>query len=356
MRLSASLLLALALFTNTGCNEGSNVADNNQQPRSIAQQALDNMPADVREALEAKEANEASIMSIEGVNGIGVGLGDDDKARIVVLTERENVSGIPNKIGGVKVKIEHVGKIEALGKPGTGGAPKPTPGYTGNYGTTAMPVGVSIGNNNECAAGTLGCVVKSNVTGERLLLSNWHVLSGNPADGSDGGTINQPGLYDAPTQCNANGTNQIATTSASQLYPISSSVSNKIDAGLASINSGVIVTKYFPDGTSPSTTAVAPVAGMAVRKVGRTTGVTTGTIGATNATIRVQYDGFVATFTNQIYVRGTFIKSGDSGSLMTTNNSAKNPVGLCFAGSSNSSYANPISEVLSLLNVSISDN
>jgi hypothetical protein len=60
----------------------------------------------------------------------------------------------------------------------------------------------------------------------------------------------------------------------------------------------------------------------------------------------------VARFVNQIYVASTFIRSGDSGSLMVTETS-ENPVGLCFAGGSSSAFANPIGPVLQQLGVSV---
>jgi hypothetical protein len=45
----------------------------------------------------------------------------------------------------------------------------------------------------------------------------------------------------------------------------------------------------------------------------------------------------------------SFSAGGDSGSLIVTNNSNKNPVALLFAGSSTTTIANPIKEVLSKL-------
>ena len=49
---------------------------------------------------------------------------------------------------------------------------------------------------------------------------------------------------------------------------------------------------------------------------------------------------------------GNFIRAGDSGSLMVTQ-SGNNPVGLCFAGSSQASFANPISAVLSRFSATV---
>lgn len=69
-------------------------------------------------------------------------------------------------------------------------------------------------------------------------------------------------------------------------------------------------------------------------------------------TITVGYSAGNATFTGQIQTGGQFIRSGDSGSLMVTE-SGNNPVGLCFAGSSQASFSNPIGPVLQALGVSM---
>jgi hypothetical protein len=95
----------------------------------------------------------------------------------------------------------------------------------------------------------------------------------------------------------------------------------------------------------PSSTVVSPSIGLAVKKVGRTSGLTTGTITGINVTIQVDYGVGVATFVNQIYLASNFIRSGDSGSMMVTS-SGNNPVGLNFAGSGGASFANPIGPVL----------
>jgi len=111
-------------------------------------------------------------------------------------------------------------------------------------------------------------------------------------------------------------------------------------------------------GTISASTVGASV-GQAVKKSGRTTGLTRGTIGALNATVTVGYEdecsgtAFNKTFTGQIIVsqrHSSFLNSGDSGSLMVED-VATNPraVGLLYAGSSTSAVANPIGDVLSHL-------
>jgi endonuclease G len=56
-----------------------------------------------------------------------------------------------------------------------------------------MMPGVSIGHVRS-TAGTLGCLVKENGSGERRVLSNWHVLNGE--SGALGDEIAQPGPFD----------------------------------------------------------------------------------------------------------------------------------------------------------------
>jgi hypothetical protein len=77
---------------------------------------------------------------------------------------------------------------------------------------------------------------------------------------------------------------------------------------------------------------------------------------AINATVRVSYSTacqggttFDVTFDNQIAMGdGTFSNNGDSGSLVVTSDTAR-PVALLYAGSSTTTVANPIQDVLSAL-------
>ena len=78
---------------------------------------------------------------------------------------------------------------------------------------------------------------------------------------------------------------------------------------------------------------------------------------AVNGIVDVSYDAGTARFVNQVIVQSSkaFLKAGDSGSLLVTNNAAANPVGLMFAADSSGKYAiaNPIGPVLSQLGVTI---
>jgi len=107
--------------------------------------------------------------------------------------------------------------------------------------------------------------------------------------------------------------------------------------------------------------------GQAVKKSGRTTGLSRSSVSGLNATVNVAYENecaggsaFTKTFTGQIVIRNRgsrFLNSGDSGSLMVEDVSTHaRAVGLLFAGSSQSAIANPIGQVLSFLGATMVGN
>jgi hypothetical protein len=104
-----------------------------------------------------------------------------------------------------------------------------------------------------------------------------------------------------------------------------------------------------------------------VQKYGRTTGLTSGQISAINVFVEVCYEQFwgfcikSAYFFDQIEISGSgFSGPGDSGSLIVTYDpehpsNDKRPVGLLFAGSDTTTYANRIDFVLDRFGVTIDD-
>jgi hypothetical protein len=93
-----------------------------------------------------------------------------------------------------------------------------------------------------------------------------------------------------------------------------------------------------------------------VAKVGRSSGLTCGSIESIAADILVHYetscgskDSFDVSYTNQIIITGgVFSEPGDSGSLVVTADTAR-PLGLLYAGDGSSTAVNPIQDVLSAL-------
>ena len=131
-----------------------------------------------------------------------------------------------------------------------------------------------------------------------------------------------------------------------------------MDAAIAQLRPNTMnTTGEIEDIGTISSVVKAPSVGLAVAKSGRTTGFTTGTIASINTSVSVQYQRscgsgkkFVVPYTNQVVINSsTFSAGGDSGSLIVSNNNCHQPVALLFAGSSTSTIANPIGEVLSEL-------
>ena len=316
------VLLASALFW-VSCSE--------KQPASTGpEQAVALSASDLGRVVAVQNRHTDQLMAIDGVVGTAAGLSAAGKPVVKVYAEREGVAGIPSTVDGISVEVEVTGKFYALA-------------LTKRY--RPVPIGVSVGNNNECAAGTIGCVVEKG--GQKYILSNNHVLARQNA-AAIGEDIVQPGRYDTKPKCtNKVATDKVADLSAFVPIVFSTSANNRVDAAIALFSTTDFTCATLPAyyGFPSSTTAAATV-GLAIKKVGRTSSLTTGTVTAINATVNVGYPAGTARFTGQIITTG-ISRSGDSGSLVVTNDSNNNPVGLLYAGSSTTTVLNSIDEVLS---------
>lgn len=307
------------------------------------------------------------IMKLAGVIGTAVGLDDSGKLALVIYVDQDSpsradiVRGLPPQIRGIGVKVELTEKFRAFrGKPpGAGG------GGSGVSHTAIQAVPIQLGTsggwrtdlaNGYCCGGTLGSLIQ--VNGVQYILSNYHVFEsdivsgGNGIVATTGDNIIQPGLIDVG--CNAANSQNVAT-----LVKLSSLPGNNVDCSVAQVISGMVSGAILEVGTISSATVGASI-NQAVKKSGRTTGLTSSKVSGLNATISVAYENecaggaaFTKTFSGQIVIansNSTFLNSGDSGSLMVEN-VATNPhaVGLLFAGSSTSAIANPINEVLTFI-------
>lgn len=212
-----------------------------------------------------------------------------------------------------------------------------------------VPIGVSTGHP-DITAGTIGCRVKD-ASGYVYALSNNHVYADeNRAQMGD--SVLQPGVYDGGLYPR----DAIGTLTAFCPIVFSRRANNVIDAAIA-LSDLDTLGNATPDGgygTPDSTTCLATL-NLPVKKYGRTTGLTYGTVYATSGTVSVQYDAGIARFINQIIITpGTFSSGGDSGSLIVTQEDNQ-PVGLLFAGSSSYTIANPIDSVLGYFHVTVDD-
>jgi hypothetical protein len=234
--------------------------------------------------------------------------------------------------------------------------------------TRPIPLGISGGNNNGfikrrngsikgCVTGTLGSMVQD-ATNNDYILSNNHVLA-DVNKAIPGQLIVQPGLADAG--CVQSPSNAVATFSNSIKLRFGGH-KNFVDAAIAAVDPGQVSPDILFIGPIASTVDSAPSIGMPVQKMGRTTCVTHGVISALDAHLQVNYSDtakpHLASFVNQFAVtgiKGNFGGPGDSGSLIVTQDDCPRAVALLFAGTFDGSitFANPISEVLSRLNVSM---
>jgi hypothetical protein len=310
----------------------------------------------------AKERAETDLLALPGVTGVEIGykeVGGEPTDRLairVLVAEKkprgkvpakqrvpEEIDGHPTDVIERRFELHQLGAsvpVESLATPVDSSAYDPLRG------------GISIGPcrviNGFVHAGTLGAVVLDNVSNEFLVLSSFHVLCVD--DGSNpGDPMAQPARMDGGT-CpgDAIGTLRRHALTAS------------VDAAVAdTLASGAITRSVAPEVVELGALTGVNTAtlGEAVRKRGRTTRLTFGTVDSVALTLTLDYGDGIGrrTLTNQIGVKPdgrnpAFTAKGDTGSVVV--NDAREVVGLLVAGDdAGYGVANPIADVLGALNV-----
>jgi hypothetical protein len=327
-----------------------------------------------------KQKWEKRLLKLANVTGVGIGkkyVGGKptNETCIVVFVTRKLPKEalkpqdlVPAEIEGVKTDVR-----EATFKALT------TPEEKQKKWRPAKP-GVSIGHFL-ITAGTLACLVKDETDGEKVILSNNHVLA-NSNDADLGSPIVQPGVYDGgnvltdtiaklkrfvPIQFEQGSTcpvaqgfcavyNALAKVFGAKTRLVTvKEVYNTVDCAIASPVSPDVVSDEIIDIGVPEGTTV-PSIGLKVRKSGRTSCLTHGEIDTVDLTVRVMYDYKTALFKDQIGIQpveGKFSAGGDSGSAILAEDEPK-IVGLLFAGDeSGYTIANQIQNVMAELNVEV---
>jgi hypothetical protein len=345
--------IALSAFGTYACSDRSEVTAPTDQA-GLARGGAQG--PDLRAALAAKDKYTGALLAKDGVVGTAVGLGRDGNAVVKVYLTRPGAATVARSLDGVAVETEVTGEVRAVlptAKPGGGsGETDPTKRFT-----RPVPIGVSAGNLNDltylfpfCTVGTLGFRARGS-NNQYYGISNNHVFAvENLAQIGD--PIVQPGMAD--NGCRSTTDDQIGTLADYVPLNFTRGSTNLVDAAAASVTTATVDNKTPVNGYgSPSSSIVTATLNMAVQKYGRTTVLTHGSVTGIDATIKVRYDkGHSATFIHQIVITGSngaFSDSGDSGSLIVTDNSTANPVGLLFAGSPSTTIANPIGAVLAEL-------
>jgi hypothetical protein len=282
-----------------------------------------------------------TLHKIPDVVGTGVGIGPDGLPAIKVFAREEGVRGIPAWLDFIPVNIEVTGMVVALGN------------TTAQY--RPAPIGVSTGHP-AITAGTIGARVKD-ANGNVYALSNNHVYA-NSNNALIGDPVLQPGPFDGGTATDP--ADIIGTLYDFEPINFSGGV-NYIDAALALSSTTDLGNATLTDGYgTPGSAAIEAAINMPVQKYGRTTSLTRGTISAINVAVLVCYQQWNNTCTKSAYFydqiqisSAGFSAGGDSGSLIVTDDANKNPVGLLFAGSSTTTFANRIQRVLGAFAVTI---
>ncbi len=329
----------------------------------------------IQQTLAVKQKVQRELMKKNHVIGVGIGYKTSNHritneiGLIVFVTTKvpaaqlASIDVIPKAIHGIVTDVREVGRI-VIHKLRTDR-------------WRPAPPGVSIGHEY-ITAGTFGAVVRDNATKKRLILSNNHVLA-NSNDARKEDAIVQPGPIDGGR------TPQDLIAQLERFVPIIFKRSEKDVCSIANLVANIansIAGKFgsksrlapfrIEDGVNEVDAAVAtpwgdsisdeilnigkvngvaePELNMIVKKSGRTTGVTEGTITSLNTMVEVGYgNGKTAIFENQI-ITNNMSAPGDSGSLLVTAETNK-AVGLLFAGSNKVTVYNPIQRVMELLQV-----
>jgi hypothetical protein len=286
--------------------------------------------------LEAVEILSQKFLMQEGVCGVSYVAGSAPRLRVYVESE-EVAWRVPETILGYPVEVKVVGRIYALGARGV----SVLTGVSGDKTWRWRPIcgGISVGVAGG-ATGTIACRVYDRSTGEVLILSNRHVLSGDVNT-----PVIQPGVADGGSY---------PDDAVGYVYRFIDvkppPLDNKVDAALAKPT--VDVSGEVLDVGVVSDTAD-PVEGMTVCKSGRSSCYTCGKIIDAHASVKVYgYPFGYAIFTDQVIVEPAIGAPGDSGSLVVEAGS-KRAVGLLFAGSDVVTVFNKINNVLDALNISL---
>lgn len=317
------------------------------------------------------KANEKNLFKKAGVQAIGLGFKKKDKITsniksIIVSVDRKLPLGmikkkdrIPMVLDGILTDVVETNIIKAM--------------HTNKHRPAIG--GTSIGHI-DITAGTFGCLVKqeSNI----FILSNNHVLACSN-EAKIGDPIIQPGAYDngkypedyiatledfvpieiggLESSCPIGNFIKILCNCLAKLtgsktrfttIRLQSNNENLVDCAIAKPLELKLVTPEIME-IGLITDVISAQLGMKIKKSGRTTGLTYGTVEQTDVTVNVQYgEGKIAVFKDQL-MAGTMCAGGDSGSAVLTENNQL--LGLLFAGSENSTIINRIENVFELLHL-----
>lgn len=302
-----------------------------------------------------KQQVEAQFLALPGVTGVDVGfkevgghLTDQLSVRVHVAAKRDDVPDaqrIPLEVDGIPTDVlERNYELQVKSVPLDFSIQADSVRYDPLLG------GISIGPSRVIGGsvftGTLGAVVIDNGTNRRAALTNFHVACVDTG-WSVGDRMAQPSRVD---------TGVVPGDEVGAL--LRATLSGAVDGAVISLDPGRGTRCEVAEIGQVRGTKVAAL-GMRVRKRGRTTGLTYGSVDGVSLTVNVDYGNGIGvrTLTNQVSVTADtarnprFSDRGDSGSVILDDDGYV--VALLFAGSGTSTVGNQIAAVLSELNIRI---
>ena len=283
---------------------------------------------------------EEILMKIPGVIGVGIGLKETnneltEEGSFRVYVERKKSlidvpsdQHIPDEILGVKTDVIEMDLTDQI---------------VDESEYRPLKGGIQIGNGSG-ALGTLGCLAKRTSDNVTVMLSNHHVMFASGKGVGD--KIGQPDLCESC--CCSCG--EVGTIAAGSIP--AGGVAGRVDGAIATVKAGIgSIQEINQIGVIAGTAAA--VFGETVRKVGRTTGLTTGTVTAVSDPASSSSG---PTYINQVRVAPIagvpkFSDSGDSGSVIV--NASNQVVALLWGGNTGPSVANNIADVLAAFGITI---
>lgn len=297
------------------------------------------------------------------VQSVGYASGTEDDAVYIYVTRgsKRTLEKLSGSQSGTMVRVVNLGKLTV--RPEVAAA-------TGVHGNVyehggRIACGSSCAPAGEQYSGTFGALVDSG--GLMMALSNNHVFAdcnhivvGQPIL-SPSAMDARPGVP-APRQICQHARIIELRSGTPALVPLA-----RADAAIATVPDDTMVSSWQGDdidGFDTPTNTIPPSAGLRVKKVGRTTGLTFGIVESripTTMPLPYKTRHFTSTvwFTDVWNVRvdaesEAFALPGDSGSLVTTDD-GKYAVGLLFAAGARGEYGviAPIDTILTELNISL---
>jgi hypothetical protein len=300
---------------------------------------------------EAAKALQQELLALVGDGFVGITHSEADGEVIVFVEDEQTKQRVPHSFENYTVRAEITGRIQTLpaqlSEPVTDVSESRQGSVRPLVGGTSLSAYVTTGPLVYLYAGTM-----SMVTYDDKILSNAHVIAMEPgtAEFLDIGTpIIQPGSRDSGRLVN-----QVGELEAYIPIDFSPDAENYADAAISTIDADVNTSpgeQFDEEGNYWVKGWTEVSEGDIVRKSGRTTGVTTGEVIHTNASVLVWYGDQSAYFVDQIVVtqeNWSFIAPGDSGSAVDKDGEF---VGLVFAGSETCAVINKAENIIEGLGI-----